>query len=172
MRAYSNWQLHLDSIFCEDQGWDALLMADCWSRRWSSGRVCEYASRSQGRSEIHKKIFEAQWPALNYSNGQTAFLPRRDNNHWKYWSARNGSLVKLQSWEFSFTVHATKLRDAKISQSENRTKTRLSTCFNLELFQSGTQSLFSSWFSIGFRCYFTLPMKFSWKSLLTITNSP
>jgi transposase-like protein len=43
MRAYSNWQWHLDEVFVKNQRRDALPLAGCGSRRGSPGKLCHKA---------------------------------------------------------------------------------------------------------------------------------
>ena len=72
---------------------------------------------------------------LTIPNEQTTFLPRSDDGHRKCWPARNRSLGKQQSWEFSLTVQATREGDAKISTNGNVTEIRLGPRVYSEQFQ-------------------------------------
>jgi hypothetical protein len=58
MRAYSNWQWHLDEVFVKING-DALSLARRGSRRRGVGKLCHQAPGSQSSVEIHKEINEA-----------------------------------------------------------------------------------------------------------------
>ncbi len=141
MRAYSNWQWHLDEVFVKINGETHYL----WRAVDHEGEVLESfvtkTTGSQSSIEIPQEINEAPRTPSYPGDRQTSILWRCDEGHRQCRQAGNGPLAEQSGGEFAPAVSTTRTRHATVPQHAKFAEIRRRSCLRLQPFQPGAPPL-------------------------------
>ena len=142
MRAYSNWQWHLDEVFVKINGEPHYL----WRAVDHEGEVLEsFVTKTRDRKAALKLIKKSMkrhgHPRIYTGDRQTSILRRGDEGYRQYRQAENWPLDEQSGGEFALAVPTTRTGYATVSQHAKFAKIRRRSCFGLQPFQSGAPPL-------------------------------